>query len=407
MTFWAYRLLVVPVLALAMPALAVLNRKVRRGLALRMKPRPFPEFRERPLWIHAASGEFEYAKPVIREWRERFPGIPVVVTYFSPTFALGVENFPGVDFAMPLPLDLPGPCASFLRHVNPRMLLIARTDFWPEMLHQVRRRGIPVRVFSYTQREGKSHWLTRFQLGMADEVDCVSADDVRNLEGASVATKVSVLGDTRYDQVRYRLDHPKVLPPVLEPVRLCLVAGSTWAQDEDVLLPAVAPSLSAGRLQMILVPHEPTEDHVRALKQQLEERGLSYVLYSEQRRWDDKHVLLVDRVGVLAELYLWADIAFVGGSFKRGVHSVMEALGAGAATLVGPRCRNNREALEFAELKLAGMSPLTIVIDQVAMRARVEELVGNAPALARLRQALKDEFDRRLGASRRLVETLI
>src|SRR4051812_29225034 len=141
MILWFYRLIAVPLFTVSLPFLALTNRKIRRGLGMRMQTRDWPRLSKNPVWIHASSGEFEYAKPVIRELKARHPDIPIVVTYFSPTFALGVENFPGVDFALPLPLDLPGPCTSFLKHVNPRVLLIARTDFWPEMLSQVRRRG--------------------------------------------------------------------------------------------------------------------------------------------------------------------------------------------------------------------------------------------------------------------------
>lgn len=266
MKLWSYRLAAAPLFTLALPVLALFNKKIRRGLGMRMRAREFPKFETRPIWIHASSGEFEYAKPVIRELRERYPNLPIVVTYFSPTFAMGVENFPGVDFALPLPLDLPGPCSAFLKKVNPRALLIARTDFWPEMLTQTRNRGIPIHVFSYTQRQGAAGWLTRFRLNLTDHVDCVSPVDQKNVEAIGIDAKVDVLGDTRYDQVRYRLDHPKEIPSALKPVKPCLVAGSTWTQDEDILLPGLRAILTEKRMQLILVPHEPDANHIAVLK---------------------------------------------------------------------------------------------------------------------------------------------
>lgn len=402
-----YRLAAPFMFTAALPLLALFNKKIRRGLQMRMRKRPVPAFAQRPVWIHAASGEFEYAKPLIRELRRRQPDLPIVVTYFSPTFALGVENFPGVDFALPLPLDLPGPCASFLKRVNPRLLLIARTDLWPEMLTQVRRRKIPVQVFSYTQREGSMKWLSRLRLNLADEISCVSEADLQNVKALGVKPRLSVLGDTRYDQVRFRLDHPKELPEVLKPERPCLVAGSTWPQDEDVLLPGLKSLLSENRLQLILVPHEPTPTHLTDLKRQLQELGLTYALYSEQRRWNEKHVLLVDRVGVLAELYLWADFAFVGGSFRRTVHSVMEALGAGCMTFVGPKHTNNREALEFKHVKIQDKPAIQVVKNETEIENKLRPALRNRAELPQFRAALIEEFNRRLGATHRLADKVL
>lgn len=406
MSLWTYRLVAAPLFTFGLPILALMNQKIRRGLKMRMQPRDVPNFSSRPIWIHASSGEFEYAKPLIRELRVRYPELPIVVTYFSPTFALGVENFPGVDFALPLPLDLPGPCASFLKRVRPRACLIARTDLWPEMLSQARQRGIPIHVFSYTQKDVRLGWLTRFRLNLADQIECVSAEDRRNVERLRLRGQVSVLGDTRYDQVRFRLDHPKELPAALKPALPCLVAGSTWTQDEDVLLPALRAPLIERRLQLILVPHEPSASHISDLKSQLDERGLTYALYSEQRHWEDKHVLIVDRVGVLAELYLWADLAFVGGSFRRSVHSVMEALGAGCVTFVGPKHTNNREAVEFKALKLNEWPALNVVSSETELEQLVRDRLSHPGRMAEFRVALRAEFNSRLGASRRLADRL-
>jgi 3-deoxy-D-manno-octulosonic-acid transferase len=290
--------------------------------------------------------------------------------------------------------------------VNPRALLIARTDFWPEMLTQARARHIPLHVFSFTQkalRNGQS--FARWRTNLVDIIECVSEDDRRELSMLGTKARVDVGGDTRYDQVRYRLDHPKTLPSALKPSGPCLVAGSTWSEDEHVLLPALASLLREGKLKLILVPHEPTEAHIEALRGELRMAGLTYELYSSQQSWDDKHVLLVDKVGVLAELYLWGDLAFVGGSYRKSVHSVMEALGAGCLTFVGPKHTGNREALEFKALTLpSGARPLLEAKDADQLRTLVEGAI--VQATPKFKQELVTEFDRRLGASQRLIDRI-
>lgn len=406
MSLLVYRLIVVPLTVLSLPVLAIFNRKLRRGLKMRIERRQEPRFSERPIWIHAASGEFEYAKPVIRELKTEFPQIPILVTYFSPTFALNVENFPGVDYAMPLPLDLPGPTSSFLDRFQPRLCLLARTDFWPEILTQTGSRKIPRLVFSYTQKKIGCKALARFRLSLVDEIECVSAEDVAEISRLSKGFQPRVLGDTRYDQVRYRLNHPKALPTQTAPSRACMVAGSTWPEDEEILLKGLQVPLIAKSLQLILVPHEPTSKHLRDLKTKITDLGLTYSLFSSGENWSEKNILLVDRVGVLAELYLLADLAFVGGSFRKTVHSVMEALATGCLTLVGPKHQNNREALEFKNLNIAGRPGLEVVCSAKELENIVLDALANPEDLAVFSEGLREEISRRLGASRRLVESL-
>ncbi len=83
-----YRFMVIPPVIVVLPFVALFQRKIRAGMALRkVRVEPFPSYSPQPLWIHAASGEFEYAKSVIRELKTRDPNTPILVTYFSPTFA--------------------------------------------------------------------------------------------------------------------------------------------------------------------------------------------------------------------------------------------------------------------------------------------------------------------------------
>lgn len=400
-----YRITVSPLLIFALPFLSLSQGKIRRGLDLRRRPPPALPSSEPPIWIHAASGEFEYAKAVIRDLKLKTPKTPILVTYFSPTYVRNIETFPDVDAVCALPLDLPGPCISFLKRYRPKALLIARTDLWPEMMEQCRRRKVPIHLFSYTQKSklsGAAKVIARWRLSWIDKIYCVSSEDLKNVLSFSPHSNVAALGDTRYDQVRYRLDHPKSLPEALKPSREipCLVAGSTWPEDEKVLIAGLKPHLSNGKLKLILVPHEPTESHLTELKARLSGEGLTYSMYSSEQNWMDRDVLLVDQLGVLAELYLWADLAFIGGSFRKTVHSVMEALGAECFTIVGPKHTNNREATEFTG------KGVTVVNSADELTQTVGDLLAHRDRIQDVQLKLKKEFEARLGASRKLLQHL-
>lgn len=402
-----YRTIVVPIGVLFMVTIgALFIPKVRAGLRLRRQRREWPEFESNPVWIHASSGEFEYAKPIIRELKNKNPKLPIVVTYFSPTFATAVGRFPGVDFSLPLPLDLPGPTHRFLRRLKPRCGLIARTDLWPELLHQAGRLQIPMILFSVTKTKRPNALVRgfyRWLYGYLNVVFTVSDADAAVLKSILPKASIQAIGDTRFDQVLERLRTPKPIRAELQPDReKTLVAGSTWSEDEKVLLEALPPLLLEQRLQLVIVPHEPTPSHIEALKNEFRKRNIPAALYSTAQEFKTG-ALIVDKIGILAELYQWGSIAFVGGSFKKSVHSVMEPLAAGCMTIVGPYHRNNREAIEFQSLKADGQPFVQIAKGAAEFRKAVESgLEQSASASEHIRSAVAE----RGGASRKLTEFL-
>jgi 3-deoxy-D-manno-octulosonic-acid transferase len=351
-----YRILIAP-LALAILLIASLfHDKIRDGLNLRLKRFEFLRSSRRThvIWFHCSSGEFEYVKPLIRIVKQKWPEMAVLVTYFSPSYRKAIESFPEVDIALPLPLDLPGPITAFIRRYEPQILILARTDLWPEMLHQVRRHGIPSYLVSATLSHGRAktrfplslvtHWL----YSLVDEIDCVSTADSEEFQRLNLRQEIFVSGDTRFDQVFERLENPKPLMLKFDHERV-FISGSTWPEDEAVLLDSVPILLKSNHWQWILVPHEPTLTHLEDLEEKLKKKNLSFIRLSQIVSFDppEAEVILVDKIGVLAELYKLARIAFVGGSFRKSVHSVMEPLAAGCLTFVGPYHHNNREALTF------------------------------------------------------------
>jgi 3-deoxy-D-manno-octulosonic-acid transferase len=363
----------------------------------------------KPIWIHCASGEFEYAKPVITEIKRRAPEQAILVTYFSPSIAGAAHKFPGVDFACPTPWERPEDWRQFLEHHDPRALLIARTDTWPEMLLQARLKGLPTLLFSATlarasgRTRGPARALSKAVFGLLTDIFCVTSEDQTAFVSLG-ATQTQVAGDTRFDQVQARLLSPKPIRDelfALENSAPVLVAGSTWSEDEAVLAP-VAASLK-GRVRFVLVPHEPTPHHLEELEALLKSKGLTFVRYSHAKAWKED-VLLVDQIGILAELYQKGRFAFVGGSFKKTVHSVMEPLAAGALTFVGPLHENNREALEFATLpavegRLTCVQPVADVESFVTLLEAGAELFTVAHA-----EKIRKEIEVRSGKSARVAD---
>ena len=154
-------------------------------------------------------------------------------------------------------------------------------------------------------------------------------------------------------------------------------------------------------MRFVLVPHEPTEAHLAQLESRLQGLGIQSTRYSSAKDWASG-VLIVDKTGILAELYRVATFAFVGGSFKKTVHSVMEPLAAGALTFVGPLHTNNREALE---MKNVNVSPHHHAVEVIANEMDLEQklIMLLKEDLTRLKQDIQNEIAKRQGASQRVV----
>jgi 3-deoxy-D-manno-octulosonic-acid transferase len=410
-----YRVVFIPIAALVVMMLLPFHEKLRRTLGLRMRPRNWPDWvgTVPTLWVHCASGEFEYARPVLREWRQRHPNWKIYVTYFSPSFRKVIENHPDVDASGALPLDLPGPTQSFLRKLKPRALAVARTDLWPELAYACRKARVPVVLFSTTQAPFKP-WqkllkgIFRWRLEGADYILAVSSADKTEIDKLHLRRPVEVLGDTRYDQVLHRLQHPKeiklIRPSTASPT--ILISGSTWPQDEHVLVNACTELITSGKLAWILVPHEPTPSHLLNIAARLRVAGLTSMRYSEIQEWNLTDVLVVDKTGILAELYTSADLAFVGGSFDRQVHSVMEPLAAGLVTFIGPRHRNNREAVEFqGEFLADGVAMVNAVHDSNDLKHALMRCLIH-PDRTKWRSLIRGAVMKRSGATARVAARL-
>lgn len=378
-----YRYLLFPVAYILGFFLKYKNKKLAQGFAMRKSFNGTPPWLSKkldePIWIHCSSGEFEYAKSLIREIKNKKPQQQILVTYFSPSTKNSIESYDLVDFSCPSPWDSPRTMGQFIQAQQPKCLLVARTDIWPEMLYQCSVHKVPSYLFSATLVEKSARLNTAlarnfysFVHSLFEKIYCVSEADKVEFAKYGLADKCEILGDTRYDQVIYRLQQKRQLPiqfpdTFSQPVMIC---GSTWKEDEEQLFSVI--SKMKDRISFLLVPHEPDKKHIKQLQTKAQELGLKYQLYSQSKTWETNKVLIVDVIGVLADLYAFADIAFIGGSFKSSVHSVMEALAAGCQTYVGPYHLNNREAILFQNYNSLGLNYVVSVANSTEMLTKIE-----------------------------------
>ena len=353
--------------------------RARRGIRARYRQWGATERdRQRPLlWMHAPSvGEGLQARPVLELARVRRPELQLAYTHFSPSAAAFAKKL-DVDFHDYLPFDTPGDARVVLEALAPTALVFSKLDVWPVITREARARGVHLGLVSATLSRGSSRRsrtagvVLRDAYAALEAVGAIDDSDADRLVQLGVRPQaISVTGDTRYDQVwlrAQRVDRESTLLQRLRAPRLTLVAGSTWPADEAVLLPAFDALHSAGvDLRLVIAPHEPTPQHVANIVDWARGAKLSLARLDDPNPSAD--VVLVDRVGVLGDLYSIADFAYVGGGFhSAGLHSVLEPASFGAPVLFGPRHDNSRDA---ALLQQRGGGASVVNAPDIARRLR-------------------------------------
>ena len=194
-------------------ALRPFSTKLRTGFKMRStKPWTLVNIRN-PIWVHCSSHEFEYAKGFLREIKKTYPEAPTLVTYFSPSVIRSVSEFEQAQAHCPSPWEFTRTLSGFLDRINPRALFVARTDLWPGVLFECKKRQIPVILFSHTCSKNSRSWLSRRYLSWAykqlEHIYCVTEDDKIWIQSIAPKARVTAIGDSRYDQAVFRLQSSK------------------------------------------------------------------------------------------------------------------------------------------------------------------------------------------------------
>ncbi len=366
--FWqeTYSLVIIPILWLVLHFIGVLDSKTRRGIKGRKNLFEGLEQQLQQLgpgkriWFHASSlGEFEQAKPIIEELNRRNGTNRIIATFFSPSGYEHSRKYHVADVISYIPFDTRAGARRFLDLVRPDAAIMVRYDIWPNHIWELRNRHIPVFLANATM-----HRRTVRRLPIArnfhhhvynaiDNIMTVSEGDVEAFRLFSLDhPTLQSIGDTRYDRVVARSSEARkrhIIPERIIEGKEVIVAGSSWPEDEEVILPAFLKlQETMTNLLLLLVPHEPTLENIQQLERELEGKT-SFIRFSALNEYAGENVVIVDSVGLLLVLYAYAHIAFVGGSFRQGVHNVLEAAVFGVPVVFGPRHHNSQEPLMLVE----------------------------------------------------------
>ena len=389
--------------------------KYREGLTERLGRVPERIRREldgrRMVWVHAVSvGEVLAASRLIEELTERLgqratPRRVVVSTTTRTGQKLARERF-GAERVFYFPLDFAFAVRAWLRALRPEILVLLETEFWPRMLVECRRAGVPVVVVNarISDRSWPRYWRLRAiwrpllsGLGPALAQSETDAERLRAIGAANV----SVGGNLKYD---VRAARPAAVTEALRthlPARIpVLVCGSTLGGEEEMALNAVPEGVVT-----IVAPRHP--ERFAEVEQILRKRGAPWVRRSE---WMEKPtalepgtVFLLDSIGELASVYSLATAAFVGGSLvPSGGHNPLEPAQFGVPVVMGPSFENFRGIVAALQARNA-----IRIVQTEQLRPALAEMLSGKDASRAMGLRAREAFASEAGATERALQAIL
>ncbi len=359
-------------------------------------------------WFHCASlGEYAIARPLISELKRRRPDCRIALTFFSSTGveALRRSQALSADFVGYLPLDTRANARALLDIFRPKAAVFMVSEYWPNYLLELKKRGIPAYLVSCIFTKAAPHFnsvvgsVFRDSLSAYAEIFCLTESSVELLRSLGCDNAV-VEGDPLVDNALRIAETPWHSPELnafcsASPTLIC---GSVHNGDD---LRLIAPEINAHpERRYLIVPHEVDPASLARVQQALD---VPSRLLSNYDPAMTERVLIVDSVGALAYIYRLGTMAYIGGGFTSQLHSVLEPAVYGLPISFGPR--TERKVVARMMLKL-GIATQTSTPDEFSAWAD-HYFNASEQELHEIRQKSRQFCFRQAGATNRIVNRIL
>jgi len=357
----------------------------------------------RYVWFHASSlGEFEQGRPVIEEFRSKYPQYKILLTFFSPSGYEVRKNYTGADYVCYLPADTRRNARKFIDTVDPAMVFFIKYEFWFNYIEAIHKKNIPLFFFSVKFRPGQHFfkWYGGWFRSMLRKINWIFVQDESSeklLKNAGILN-ASVSGDTRFDRVLSVSLQKKSFPLFAQFAENAeiMVAGSTWPPDEEMLVELI--NKFSGKLKFIIAPHEIHPERIRSFQQRIQ---VASVKFSEANEQNIKSagVLIIDSIGILLHIYQYARFAYIGGGFGKNIHNILEAATFGVPVIFGPNYHKFQEAIDL--IQLGGAFPVS---DYKEFECIIDKLIIDNPYQEKCSAICRDFVLNSAGATPMIME---
>lgn len=289
-------------------------------------------FSRRPIWVHvASSGEFEQAKPVIEQLKKK--GYLIVVTFLSPSGYEQHKYNQLLDAVYYLPWDTPKEMNEFVKQINPCFFLLVKYEFWLNLMHIVNSLQIPSGLISasFYPNHFLFKWYGKAYLQEIKQFEFIAVQDESSQQLlTNEGVQAICTGDTRVDRslmlASESFSNQFIELFLQNNKKPLLILGSVWKEDLERFI--VILDYLQQYYQLLIAPHELEPTFLQWIKD-----AFQGVLFSERKL--SYTPLIIDKIGLLKYLYRYADVAYIGGGFGKGIHNTLEPASYGIPIIIG------------------------------------------------------------------------
>ena len=359
------------------------------------------------IWVHVASlGEYEQALPVIKEIKKSFVDYKIVLSFFSNSGFDIIKDKSICDLTILLPLDTTKNAKNFIDLVNPKMVLFVKYEFWPNYLNYLNKKNIPTYLIMGVFRN--NHWFFKYygkwfkKRLKAFSHFFVIDENSMNILSKNGFQNSTVIGDSRFERVMNIQKSCNKIENIekFKGSKLCVVAGSTWKEDDELFINFIN-KMDSDNVCFIIVPHQIHKKTTDRIKNSLKCNVTIISNFQINNRIKSK-VMLVDSVGILTKIYSYADIAYVGGGMgTTGLHNTLEPAVFKTPVIIG------KNYDKFDEVnKLINLGGIHSINSQKSFDKRLLELINSKDKRSEIGKINYNFIKNNLGASKRVIELI-
>ncbi len=340
----------------------------------------------------------------MEKFLEEAPDFKLLVSFFSPSGYEIRKDYAKAAHVTYLPLDSPTNAQKFLDIVRPQLVFFVKYDLWIHFLRECFSRKIPTLLISAQLHPDSSFLKGPFQrlyksiFAHFTAIFTQNQETVKLLKAFAPTAEVILSSDTRYDRVLQTQENFQSLPEIEAFVdgRYCLIGGSTWPKGEEMLFEIFQELADKHPICMILAPHEIHSDRIEKWIHLYPEWSLRY---SEIDKREKRHrILWIDNIGMLSRLYAYAQLAYIGGAWDKGLHNTLEAVVFGVPVFFGPSYKKYPEAYELIENRIG----FSVASTQEALHL-VEEITTSSELALNIQRKCREYIQNKAGATGQII----
>lgn len=313
------------------------------------------------IWMHCASlGEFEQGRPLIEQFKLKYPTYKILLTFFSPSGYEIRKDYPLADYIFYLPLDTPKNADQFLTIVQPTLVFFIKYEFWYFYLKTLQEKGIKHYLIAGTFRKSQFFFkkYAKWYLAVIQGFDYLFLQEElsKELLAQHQIEHCEVVGDTRIDRVLGIATEAAAIPLIqqFKGARKLLMIGSAHPKDLQVFFAALTEISSRNYYKnwcFLIAPHEIDERSIQQVETWSSNTTYRFSEIKPPISYKKDAILILNTIGQLSTAYQYADAVFIGGGFDKSIHNILEPAVFGIPITFGPNYHRFIEAIELVHQK--------------------------------------------------------